>query len=218
MPGPYERNSDYTDQTGQTISSAQVDSELDELYGAVNELDAAVNASVEFPPGIVCYTAAASPDAGFLFCDGAAVSRATYAALFARIGTTFGAGDGSTTFNVPDIRGRTIVSKGSNSAVDTLGEGDALAENARSPVHVHPMAHNHNYSHTHTATGETGGALVDGSPGGQTYGPEGFAFAHYHGLVALTNSQSSSTTGASSSANTSSGGPSYITLNAQIKT
>lgn len=43
---------------------------------------------------------------GFLICHGAAVSRTTYAALFAKIGTTFGDGDGSTTFNVPDFRGR----------------------------------------------------------------------------------------------------------------
>lgn len=45
---------------------------------------------------------------GFLLCDGSAVSRVTYAALFAVIGTTFGAGDGSTTFNLPDFRGRFI--------------------------------------------------------------------------------------------------------------
>ena len=45
---------------------------------------------------------------GWLLCNGAAVSRTTYAALFAKIGTTFGAGDGSTTFNLPDFRGRTF--------------------------------------------------------------------------------------------------------------
>jgi len=53
---------------------------------------------------IVMYGAAAAPT-GWLLCDGAAISRTTYAALFAVIGTTFGAGDGSTTFNVPDMRG-----------------------------------------------------------------------------------------------------------------
>jgi microcystin-dependent protein len=46
---------------------------------------------------------------GWLLCDGSAVSRTTYAALFAAIGTTYGAGNGSTTFNVPDLRGRTPV-------------------------------------------------------------------------------------------------------------
>lgn len=49
--------------------------------------------------------------ASFLMCDGSAVSRTTYAALFATIGTTFGTGDGSTTFNVPDMRGRVAAGK-----------------------------------------------------------------------------------------------------------
>ena len=49
------------------------------------------------------------PRTGFLYCDGSAVSRSTYSALFAKIGTTYGAGDGSTTFNLPDARGVAIV-------------------------------------------------------------------------------------------------------------
>jgi microcystin-dependent protein len=54
---------------------------------------------------IIGYGAATAPP-GWLLCDGSAVSRTTYAALFAVIGTGFGAGDGVTTFNVPDYRGR----------------------------------------------------------------------------------------------------------------
>ena len=46
---------------------------------------------------------------GFLKCDGSAVSRTTYAALFAVIGTTYGVGDGSTTFNIPDLQDRTAI-------------------------------------------------------------------------------------------------------------
>lgn len=57
------------------------------------------------PVGAIIEYAATAPPAGYLECDGAALSRATYAALFAIIGTTFGAGDGSTTFNLPDRRG-----------------------------------------------------------------------------------------------------------------
>lgn len=49
------------------------------------------------------------PRTGFLLCDGSAVSRSTYSDLFAKIGTTFGAGDGSTTFNLPDGRGVAII-------------------------------------------------------------------------------------------------------------
>ena len=58
------------------------------------------------PVGAVVDFTRSTPPEGFLNCNGAAVSRVTYAKLFAVIGTTYGAGDGSTTFNVPDFRGR----------------------------------------------------------------------------------------------------------------
>lgn len=56
-------------------------------------------------------------DPGWLLCDGSAISRATYAALFAAIGETYGAGDGTTTFNLPDPRGRTLVAAGMASVI-----------------------------------------------------------------------------------------------------
>lgn len=58
--------------------------------------------------GNVSSFAMATPPTGWLKANGAAVNRATYAALFTAIGTTFGAGDGSTTFNVPDLRGEFV--------------------------------------------------------------------------------------------------------------
>lgn len=60
------------------------------------------------PPGAIMAFARSTPPDGWLECNGQAVSRTTYAALFAAIGTTFGAGDGSTTFNLPDLRGEFI--------------------------------------------------------------------------------------------------------------
>lgn len=57
------------------------------------------------PAGAVCFVAQNTAPTGWLKANGAAVSRTTYAALFAALGTTFGAGDGSTTFNLPDLRG-----------------------------------------------------------------------------------------------------------------
>lgn len=60
------------------------------------------------PVGAVVSYAGSSAPSGWLLCYGQAVSRATYAALFTAIGTTYGAGDGSTTFNLPDLRGRTV--------------------------------------------------------------------------------------------------------------
>lgn len=58
------------------------------------------------PPGIVIPYAGASIPPGWLLCDGSAVSRTTYANLFSFIGTAWGNGDGSTTFHLPDLRGR----------------------------------------------------------------------------------------------------------------
>lgn len=57
------------------------------------------------PPGVIIPYGGTSAPSGYLICDGAAVSRSTYAALFAAIGTAYGYGDNSTTFNVPDTRG-----------------------------------------------------------------------------------------------------------------
>ena len=79
---------------------------------AIEDIDTNVNAAfatvATFVPSGVMFAYAGNPNAptGFLLCDGSAVSRTTYADLFTAIGTSFGAGDGSTTFNVPDLRGR----------------------------------------------------------------------------------------------------------------
>ena len=68
------------------------------------------------PIGTIISSGAAwnNPPAGYLFCGGQAISRTAYAALFAVIGTTFGAGDGSTTFNVPELRGEFLRGAGTN--------------------------------------------------------------------------------------------------------
>ena len=67
---------------------------------------------------ILAYGGAAAPT-GYLLCDNSAVSRTTYARLFAVISTTFGVGNGSTTFNVPDLRDKVPLGKGTNNS--TLG-------------------------------------------------------------------------------------------------
>ena len=58
------------------------------------------------PTGVVLPYAGTSAPTGWLACDGTAISRTTYASLFAAISTSYGVGDGSTTFNLPDLRGR----------------------------------------------------------------------------------------------------------------
>jgi microcystin-dependent protein len=100
---------------------------------------------------------------GFFMCDGAAVSRAVYARLFAVLSTRYGAGDGSTTFNLPDMRGRFPLGKAPSGTGSTLGEtgGDATAL----------TTHRHGFDHDHYV------APVDGpSPGSTTIdGPYGGA-------------------------------------------
>lgn len=107
--------------------------------------------------------ASAPPDGGtWLFEDGSAVSRTTYATVFARLGVLHGAGDGSTTFNLPDSRGRTAVCVGTNASVSAVGGTDGVAVANRRPQHRHTP-------HTHIV----GRELVGLTPGGTTYSIRG---------------------------------------------
>jgi microcystin-dependent protein len=75
------------------------------------------------PAGSIIQWSSNTAPANWLVCDGAAVSRATFSSLFAVIGTTYGVGNGSTTFNLPDLRGRVAVGRdGSQTEFDVLGE------------------------------------------------------------------------------------------------
>ncbi len=75
------------------------------------------------PIGVVEAYAGSTAPIGYLLCDGSAVSRTTYSSLFSVIGTTYGSGDGSTTFNLPNIKGKVIVMQDtSQTEFDTLGE------------------------------------------------------------------------------------------------
>jgi microcystin-dependent protein len=65
---------------------------------------------------------------GFLECNGAAVSRSTYSALFAIVGTTYGVGDGSSTFNVPDLQDNVPVGKSNNKAVGSTGGANTVTK------------------------------------------------------------------------------------------
>jgi len=75
--------------------------------------------ALPFLAGQVCFFGMSSAPNGFLKCNGAAVSRTTYDVLFAAIGTTFGSGDGSTTFNVPDLRGEFLRALDDGAGIDT---------------------------------------------------------------------------------------------------
>lgn len=85
----------------------------------------------------------------WLLLDGRAVSREEYVDLFSVVGTTYGEGDGSTTFNLPDMRDRTAVGKGSNALFDTLGKTGGEATHtlvaAEIPAHTHGSAGAHKH-------------------------------------------------------------------------
>ena len=122
--------------------------------GSVLQSDASGNATwapVGMPTAALTPYAGASAPSGWLICDGSAVNRTTYAALFAIVGTTYGAGDGSTTFNLPDLQGRVPVgvgtgtyksagifhSNGASLTARTLGEYDGAEYPSGFPVSNH---------------------------------------------------------------------------------
>jgi microcystin-dependent protein len=118
--------------------------------GAITQ--AKLNSSVVLvPAGAVMPFAMNSAPAGWLAADGTNVSRTTYAALFSAIGTTYGVGDGSTTFALPDLRGYFVRGSGTNGDGAAAGTfGQKQADDLKS--------HTHTYDDTGVSqTGLTGG-------------------------------------------------------------
>jgi len=108
------------------------------------------------PTGSVQGFAGNTAPTGWLLCDGSDVSRTTYEALFNIIGETFGAGDGSTTFALPDCRGRTLVGSGTGAGLSSRTIGDTFGEETHTQTIAEMAQHNHpvtDAGHTHPATG-----------------------------------------------------------------
>jgi microcystin-dependent protein len=98
------------------------------------------------PIGAVTAFAGATVPDGWLACDGAAVSRTTYAGLFAQCGTTYGAGNGTTTFNVPNLTGRLpLGTSGGHVRGSTGGADTVVLTTANLPAHDHGSAGNHSH-------------------------------------------------------------------------
>ena len=136
-------------------------------------------ASPGVPTGSLFPYAGSSAPSGYLLCDGSAVARTgTYAALFAVIGTTYGSGDGSTTFNLPDLRGRLPLGAGTGTGLTnrvagtTYGtETHTLASGNMPQVTTGTMSANANHTHGSGATGfwVYNSGLAGTIAGGSTY-------------------------------------------------
>tara|TARA_R100001015_G_C4633546_1_gene198671 strand:+ start:1658 stop:2236 length:579 start_codon:yes stop_codon:yes gene_type:complete len=131
---------------------------------------------------------------GFLECDGSAVSRSTYATLFGVISTTYGAGDGASTFNVPNIADNVVVGKSSGKAIASTGgantvtstgnvsgnSGNTTLSTSQLPGHSHP-ATGRSANHQAHAQNNSGGAPQYPNSNSNS-GNAGGGGAHSHGL------------------------------------
>lgn len=121
-----------------------------------------------FAAGVILPFAGAGAPTGWLLCYGQAVSRTTYAALFSALGTAWGAGDGSTTFNLPDLRGRVLAGKddmggtSANRLTNQTGglDGDTLGATGGSETHTLTEGQLASHTHSFSATTSSGGAHV----------------------------------------------------------
>lgn len=141
--------------------------------------------TVILPAGTILPFGGSVAPSGFLACDGSAVSRTTYARLFSAIGTAWGAGDGSTTFNVPSLSRKTLVGSGgtgtatlANTVGSTGGEETHALTTAELAVHTHGTTenphthgtienpHTHNWGHNNQTGAGAGGGNYGGTSGG----------------------------------------------------
>lgn len=194
------------------------------------------------PTGALTQYAGVSAPEGYLLCDGTAVSRTTYARLFAIIGTTYGVGDGSTTFGLPDLRQRFPLGKAASGTGSVLGStGGAIDHTHTGPSHTHTGP-----SHTHSVNVASTTTSSDGSHSHTTNAPIGDFQTLYQTIASAdisdvedhthtTNSTGAHThtvdpasvtsgsggtgnTGASGTGATGSANPPYLVLNYIIKT
>jgi len=134
-----------------------------------------------------------SVPSGFLECDGAAVSRTTYSALFAIVGTTYGAGDGSTTFNIPDLQDNVTVGKSNNKSLGSTGGANTVTKTgnvggstanaslstAQLANHSHPNGVNPGQTYQGSNSPQAPPAFMTGNTGNTGSGQ-----AHSHNLSA----------------------------------
>lgn len=199
------------------------------------------------PAGTIHLFAGPTAPSGFLFCQGQVISRNTYPRLFAAIGTNYGAGDGSTTFGIPDLQGRVAAGKSTSGTFATLnnrgGTETETLSTATMPSHTHTQnSHNHTqnaHNHSQNAHGHSfrGGQVRPSNPGGYTvvyvnggtwYG-YGYSYSEPTQATTATNQATTATNNPTTATNQDAGGLAgvtqshnnlqpYIVLNYIIKT
>ena len=146
-----------------------------EFYGG----GANLTGIVALPTGAVLPFAGASAPSGHLLCFGQAISRSTYSDLFTAIGTVYGVGNGSTTFNIPDLRGRVVAGQddmggtSANRLTDQSGgvDGDVLGDTGGAETHTLTVAQLASHSHDVSPTNSI--VMSGGSSHGASGGAEG---------------------------------------------
>jgi microcystin-dependent protein len=164
----------YTEtETNNAISTAiaNVVNSAPAVLDTLNELSTSLNNDPSFattvanalaalvPAGTISQTARAAAPNGYLLCDGSAVSRTTYSALFDAIGTVYGSGNGTTTFNIPNLQGNIPVGKntGTFSTLGATGGAETVTLAATQiPAHTHSgTTGDQSVNHTHGFSGTT---------------------------------------------------------------
>ncbi|WID42133.1 tail protein [Pseudomonas phage ZRG1] len=165
-------------------------SDVPNKAAARSELDVYSKAEAEaiVPPGAVIYFARNTAPSGWLKCNGAAISRTAYAKLFAAIGTVFGAGDGFTTFNLPDLRGEFVRGWDDGRGVDggrAFGSFQAGMIQSHSHTGGSASAGAHNHSGSAVAGGSHNHSASTGGGGSHAHsGTTSGGGSHQHNLPA----------------------------------
>ena len=129
-----------------------------------------------------------------MLCDGAAVSRSTHSALFTAIGTTYGVGNGTTTFNLPNLQNRVPVGRGSDTEFDVLGEtgGEKAVtlSSSQIPAHSHPNTLSSNtvaaagHTHAHVSPfGLNSGSVIGLGPNNAAMNNMGLGAYNFGGSI-----------------------------------
>ena len=150
------------------------------------------------PTATIVPWSSSSVPSGFLECNGAAVSRSTYSALFAIVGTTYGAGDGASTFNLPDLQDNVAIGKSGTKALASTGgantvqsTGNVGGSTANATLSTSQLA---SHSHSGGIATNSGFNNSSGKPGGSSTntGSTGSGTGHSHNMSATFTGDSTS--------------------------